>query len=98
MSEEWRRHVSLLTKDGVNGETDRLVFVCVPSVPIIATVVQEELETGFSSSGDASSATTTVKTKETRGTTLQVLLLLVDMEPLNELLRVRTNESHVYRR
>lgn len=38
------------------------VFVCLcVSVPIIATAVQEELETGSASSGDASCATSTVK-------------------------------------
>lgn len=39
-----------------------VAFVCLcPSVPIIATVVQEELETGSASSGDASCAASTVK-------------------------------------
>lgn len=34
-------------------------YICL-SVPIIATAVQEELETGSASSGDASSAASTV--------------------------------------
>ena len=54
-------------KCGVCAQTYLLVclFVCLCfrlSVPILATIVQEELETGSASSGDAVCAANTVKT------------------------------------